>query len=132
MPISLDAYLGNLPTALQLRAKRTEMLAANLANADTPKYKARDFDFQAALGAAHGEQLAMNATRKGHLPGAGMSGNGQPELQYRIPDQPSLDGNTVDTQLEKSHFSQNAVQYQATMTFLDGKLKGLMSALRGE
>ena len=133
MPINLDSYLGNLSNALQLRAKRAETLASNLANADTPGYKARDFDFQAALGMAQGQQLNMNTSRKGHIASASVVGAGAgPDMQYRTPDAPSLDGNTVDVQKEKGAFAENAVMYQTTMTFLDGRIKGLKEAIRGE
>lgn len=132
MPINLDSYLGNLSTALELRGKRAELLASNMANADTPNYKARDFDFQAALGQAQGQQVALRTTARGHINPEGGAGGVQPALQYRIPGQPSLDGNTVDIQQEKSAFTENAVQYQATLSFLDSRIKGLKSALRGE
>ena len=132
MPINLDSYLGNLGNALELRGKRAEVLASNMANADTPNFKAQDFDFQAALGQAQGQQLALRATAKGHINPAGSAGTVQPALQYRIPGQPALDGNTVDIQLEKSAFTENAVQYQVTLSFLDGSIKGLRNALRGE
>jgi flagellar basal-body rod protein FlgB len=132
MPINLDSYLGNLGNALELRGKRAEVLASNMANADTPNYKARDFDFQAALGQAQGQQVVLRATAKGHIKPEGSAGGVQPALQYRIPNQPSLDGNSVDIQLEKSAFTENAVQYQATLSFLDSRIKGLKNALRGE
>jgi flagellar basal-body rod protein FlgB len=132
MPINLDSYLGNLANALELRGKRAELLASNMANADTPNYKARDFDFQSALGQAQGQQVALRATTRGHIAPEGAGAGLQPSLQYRIPSQPALDGNTVDIQLEKSAFTENAVQYQATLSFLDSRIKGLMNALRGE
>ncbi len=132
MPINLDSYLGNLSTALELRGKRAELLASNMANADTPNYKARDFDFKAALGQAQGQQVALRTTAKGHINAEGTAGGVQPALQYRIPGQPSLDGNTVDMQQEKSAFTENAVMYQSTLSFLDSRIKGLKSALRGE
>jgi flagellar basal-body rod protein FlgB len=132
MPINLDNYLGNLATALELRGKRAEVLASNMANADTPNYKARDFDFKTALGQAQGQQVSLRTTAKGHITPAGAGTGAQPAMQYRIPGQPALDGNTVDIQQEKSAFTENAVQYQATLSFLDSRIKGLMSALRGE
>ncbi len=131
MPISLDSALGNLPEALQLRARRTETLASNLANADTPNYKARDFDFRAALAKADSGHLALTSTRSGHIQ-AHDHVHGNARMQYRVPDQPSLDGNTVDTQTERSAFTENAVRYQSTLTFLSGRFKGLMTALKGE
>lgn len=132
MPISIDSALGPLPDALQLRARRSEVLASNLANADTPRYKARDFDFRAALATAQGDQLAMRTTQAQHIAFAqddSVQGN---TLQYRIPNQSSLDGNTVDAQVEQAAFAENAVNYQATLTFLSGRIKGLMGALKGE
>jgi flagellar basal-body rod protein FlgB len=132
MPMNLDHYLGYLGNALELRGKRAEVLASNMANADTPHYKAQDFDFKAALSQAQGEQMNMRTTRAGHISPNGAGAGLQPQLQYRIPNQPSLDGNSVDVQLEKSAFTENAVQYQATLSFLDSRIKGLMAALRGE
>lgn len=132
MAINLDNYLGHLSNALELRGRRAEQLASNMANADTPNYKARDFDFKAALNQAQGDQMRMRTTQKGHIPVNGSGSGVQPHLQYRIPSQPSLDGNTVDTQLEKSAFTENAVQYQATLNFLDSQIRGLKDALRGE
>jgi flagellar basal-body rod protein FlgB len=133
MPIDLDSALGGLPKALQVYARRTEVLASNLANSDTPNYKARDIDFRAALGTAQGQMLAMKTTHGSHLNRAGDNGLGAAgESLYRVPSQPSLDGNTVDTQVEHAQFTQNAVQYQTTLQFLSGRIKGLMGAIRGD
>ncbi len=132
MAINLNQYIDSLGNARQLRGKRAEMLASNMANADTPNYKAKDFDFNSALKQAQGEQMTLRTTQKGHLSSQGTSGGFQPEVQYRIPGQPSLDGNTVDPQLEKSAFTENAVYYQATLNFLDSRVKGLKDAIRGE
>jgi len=131
MPINIDSALGPLPQALELRARRTEILASNLANADTPNYKARDFDFRAAMQRAQGGELPLKATRPGHISQSPASVGGAP-LQYRVPSQPSLDGNTVDAQAEQAAFAENAVRYQATLTFLSGRIRGLMSAIKGE
>ena len=135
MPIDLDSHLGVLPQALQLQSRRTEVLAANLANSDTPNYKARDLDFRAALADAStpGAQLQMSATNSQHLATAGSSGSGlDTPLQYRTPLAPSLDGNTVDTHLEQAAFAENAVRYQATVTFLNAKFRSLMTAITGQ
>ncbi len=132
MPMNLDNYLGYLGNALELRGKRAEVLASNMANADTPNYKAQDFDFKSALSQAQGEQLTMRTSREGHITPNGAGAGLQPQMQYRIPNQPSLDGNTVDVQMEKGAFTENSVQYQATLSFLDSRIKGLMAALRGE
>ncbi len=132
MPINLDSALGNLPQALSLRARRTELLASNMANVDTPNYKSRDIDFNTAMKQAQApHQASLKVTHAGHLqPGNTMAGGVQ--VMYRIPNQPSLDGNTVDGQLEQAAFSSNAVQHQATLTFLSGRFRGLLSAIKGE
>jgi len=131
MAISFDNALGIHPQALALRERRTEVLAANLANSDTPGYKAQDIDFQSILK----NQVASN---KGFLertddmhfkPGHINLGD---ELLYRNPHQASLDGNTVEDHIEQGKYAENSVQYQASLTFLNGKFSGLMSAIRGE
>ena len=131
MPINIDSALGPLPQALRLRAQRTEILASNLANADTPNYKARDFDFRAAMRQAQGEGVTLRATRPGHIRQAG-GDIGNVPLQYRVPAQPSLDGNTVDSQAEQASFAENAIRYQATLSFLSSRIRGLKSAIKGE
>ncbi len=131
MPLSVDNALGVYADALQLRARRAELLASNFANADTPHYKARDIDFQTALKQATGSQApALKTTQVRHMQPSG--GLGSPEALYRVPSQPSLDGNTVDSEMEKTAFAENAVRYQASLTFLSRKISGLMTALRGE
>ena len=133
MAISLDKAFGIHETALRMRGQRTEILAANMANADTPNYKARDLDFDAALKHASGglEPINMTATHKGHI--KGMSGGGVPAeyIKYRIPQQPSLDGHTVESHIEQAEFTKNAVEYQASLQFLDGKIKTLKKAITG-
>ncbi len=133
MSLSLDAALGIHPLALRLRAQRAEVLAANLANADTPGYLARDFDFHQVLAArqgAAGGAVALRVTHPAHLAAAPAAG--RPALQYRVPDQPALDGNTVDGQREKAAFTENALGYLASLNFLNGRIRGLIGALRGE
>ena len=129
MPISFDSALGVHAKALQVRARRAEMLASNIANADTPGYKARDIDFKAALNQAQSAGK-LKTTHSNHISTAVTDSNMQ--TLYRVPSQPSLDGNTVDAQLEKAAFAENALRYQASLTFLGGKFKGLMAALKGE
>lgn len=131
MPISIDSALGPFPEALALRARRTEVLAANLANQDTPNFKARDIDFRATLNKAQSDQLSLKRTNAGHLSAPGDLPGGA-SLKYRQPLQASIDGNTVDAQLEHAAFSENAVNYQATLGFLSGRIKSLMLALKGE
>ena len=135
MPVNLDSYLGVHATALKLRSQRTELLAANLANADTPNYRARDIDFKSALAAASGGKdggVHMATTSAGHIGAASANGTPAPELKYRTPLAPSLDGNTVDAQLEQSAFAENSVRYQATLTFVGAKFRSLMTAITGQ
>jgi flagellar basal-body rod protein FlgB len=128
----IDAALGINPHALSLGARRLELLAENLANSDTPGFKARDIDFRATLarvvqdGSAAG---SLTTTRPGHLSAAPDHAD---DVRYRVPNQPSLDGNTVDGDLEKAAFSEAAVRYQASLDFLGSRIEGLRKALRGE
>ena len=122
----IDNELAFVQSALDLRARRQEILAANIANSDTPNYKARDLDFAAALknvmgGAAGNIALARTSSR--HLDGAGSAGGSAgAHIKFRSAVQPSLDGNTVDPDVERAHFADNALHYQflldrATSTF---------------
>jgi flagellar basal-body rod protein FlgB len=129
MPL-LDQALGIHPQALMLRARRAELLATNLANADTPNYQARDIDFREIL-AGHNSANKIKATRDGHF-SATSKGGFDGELMYRMPDQPSLDQNTVDVAAERARFLDNSLRYQASLRFLDGRFSGLKAALRGE
>ena len=131
MPVSLDKVFGIHAQALQLRAQRGELLASNLANADTPGYKAKDLDFKAALNHAQGQQsAALNTTHSSHK--GSLAGTGSAHHMYRVPDQSSLDGNTVNTQVEQTKFAENAVRYRASLQFLNGKISSLMTAIKGE
>lgn len=134
MPAKLDSYLGVHATALKLRSQRTEVLAANLANADTPNYRARDIDFRSALAqaGAPGSGVHLATTRAGHIGNSPVNGTGGAELKYRTPLAPALDGNSVDTQLEQAAFAENTVRYQATLQFLSSKFRGLMTAITGQ
>ena len=125
---SLDQAFGIHAQALVLRSARAEVLAMNLANADTPHYKARDLDFAGALAGAEAE---LERTSPRHIGGAHEALHGA-RLMYRNPEQASLDQNTVDPQLEHSAFLQNAVQYEASVRFLQGRIASLMVAIRGE
>jgi flagellar basal-body rod protein FlgB len=135
MPIGLDKYLGVHAQALNLRSQRTELLAANMANADTPGYRARDIDFKSALAQASGNAksgVALQTTNSAHIGPKLLNGAAAPELKYRTPLAPSLDGNTVDAQLEQAAFAENTVRYQATLQFLNSKFRGLMTAITGQ
>lgn len=125
----LDNYFGVHAQALELRSKRLELLASNIANAATPGYKARDIDFAAQLKAAEsGGALAV--TTSNHIGVGGPSPAGG--ALYRIPNQASLDGNTVELSTEQTRFGENAVQYQTTLAFLNGRISTLTRALKGE
>lgn len=132
MVMSLDSAFGIHEGALRLQSQRARILAENLANADTPGYKARDIDFQSALTAAQKDSasgpLAQSNTR--HIQPQGFVAGA--EIMYRTPMQPSLDGNTVEAQTEMSAYTDNAMRYLASLRFLNGKINGLMSAIRGE
>jgi len=132
MPINFDSALGIHADALKIRSQRAELLASNLANSDTPNYKAQDIDFQSAMKMATSGQLTgVQTTHSNHISHA----NGQlPNLavQYRTSMQDSLDGNTVDEQIEQAQFMQNSVQYQASLSFLGARFQGLLSAIKGE
>ena len=134
MSISFNNALGIHERALNVRSERAEVLANNLANSDTPGFKARDFDFRAALNAATGNSMELQTTQSGHLQanGASAAGAGSPELLYRTPMQPSLDGNTVDSQMELSAYMRNAMDFQASFQFLNSKFQGLSAAIKGE
>ena len=134
MAINFESALGIHESALKLRTQRAEVLANNLANADTPNYKARDIDFQAVLkgemqtGAA---SMKMMATNEKHSAGNGLEGMSE-GLLYRTPQQPSIDGNTVEEHVEHGEYMKNSMAFQASFTFLNGKFNGLKSAIRGE
>jgi flagellar basal-body rod protein FlgB len=133
--IDLDAHIGVHAEALRLRARRGELLANNLANADTPGYKARDVDFRKALAAAgNGGTLQLSTTRGGHLAAGSTAAltDGRGVIQYRVPMAPALDGNTVDPQVEQASFAENAVRYQATLSFLNSRFRSLMTAITGQ
>lgn len=129
---SIGSALGLSPQVMALRARRMELLAANIANADTPGYKARDIDFAAAMRRAGGQARApgLRLTHPRHLGPA--PALGEAPVLYRIPLQPSMDGNTVESHREHAAFMDNAVRYQASLNFLDGRIRGLRTAIRGQ
>ncbi|MDR6788961.1 flagellar basal-body rod protein FlgB [Sphingomonas sp. BE138] len=111
-----DGLFGVHAAALEVRAQRMGVLASNIANASTPNFKARDIDFKAALNAVEGQ------------PGGGIGD----ALKYRVPTNPSMDGNTVELSTEQTAFAENAVQYQSTLAFLNGRIGQITRALKGE
>ncbi len=156
--------------ALQLRAQRQEVLSSNIANADTPGFKARDFDFASALrnasklstaaaasgaagqgaGGRSGSSIAtpaapaagggmsptdlrMSQSQAGHLPAGGNEvSTTASRLRYTTPEQASLDGNTVDLNRERAAFADNSLRYEATLRFINGRVRTMMTAIRGE
>lgn len=136
--------------ALDLYAKRGQVLAANIANADTPGYLARDFNFQQALASATGaagspssgatsgpvNPVAMTRTNPADMNAAGVSGVGSPSsamppLLYQVPMQASMDGNTVNIDQQRSQFAQNAVRYEATVRFLSSRFQQMTTVITG-
>ncbi len=129
--LGFENSLGIHDNALLVRSERSSVLANNLANADTPGFKARDMDFKAILRGEVERQssMEMNETNGRHIPGRVEDGW---EKLYRQPLQPSIDGNTVEENVENKEFTTNAMSYNASFEFLNGKFKGLTGALRGE
>jgi flagellar basal-body rod protein FlgB len=133
MSSKIDAAFGIHAQALQLYGKRAEVLAANMANADTPGYKARDIDFRAVLNGVSQGEVSLARTHGRHIDMAAQAGDAMHmHMKYRIPHQTSADGDTVDVQVEQSQFAQNAIRHQASFAFLDGTIKSLLGAIRGE
>lgn len=130
MPIDIDSALGIHPQAMILRARRAEVLANNLANADTPNFKARDVDFRSVLRAVQNDGTNLRTTHTQHLQPSGSPA--QPEVKFRNPHQASIDGNTVDAQVEYAEFARNSIEYQASLRFLDGRIRSLLTAIRGD
>ena len=135
----LDRLTANLDfqaQALSLRAERQRVLAGNIANADTPGFQARDFDFAKALSTAASGTTTSNATTvtdTRHLKvSAGGGQAGGADLAYRLPEQPRMDGNTVDMDRERANFADNSVRYEATLRFINGHVRTILSAIRGE
>lgn len=116
--------------ALKFRALRNQVLSSNIANADTPNYKARDLDFSAALKNAQTGSLSLKMTSDMHHK-AWRAGSDTPKALYRVPTQPTLDGNTVESDVEQAAFAENALQYRASLAFLDGQIRSLRYALKG-
>ena len=136
MHISFDGIVGVHPESLSVRSRRAEVLAANMANADTPGYKAQDLDFKSAMDRALNEQgvhsgTNLAVTNQKHLPGADMRLDGTRVFRESL--QPDTgDGNTVDVSVERMAYMENSIDYQTTLTFLNGKISNLRRVLSGE
>jgi flagellar basal-body rod protein FlgB len=131
MPLDINQVFAPHERVLTAASQRMELLAANMANADTPNFKARDIDFRSALQAAEADSAgSLKATHARHIQGANATG-ARAEALYRVPDQPTLDGNTVDAQKESAAIAETATRYQASLTFLDQRIRGLRMAITG-
>ena len=134
MPDPINELFGIHAQALTLRSQRAKLLAANLANADTPNYKAKDLDFETAFKSAQGAQtgsVRLAKSQAAHMTND-IGGVSVDAIRYRVPSQASLDGNTVDSDFEKSAFTENAIRYQISLSILSKKISGLVRTLRGE
>ena len=128
--VTLSQELSVLSQAMSLRTQRHQVLASNIANADTPNYKARDFSFESAMQnvmAAHGGSVSLAKSSGGHIAGNALSGPAA--LKYRTETQSAVDGNTVDMDVERTQISENAIQYQVISQLISEKVKGMRSAL---
>ena len=129
MKTGIESLFATHGKALEIHARRMELIASNLANADTPGFKARDVDFKALLADSMNEST-LRVSHERHLRSGGEIEDAR--LLYRRPLQPSLDGNTVDSNMEKTALSEASMRYESSLTFLTRKLTGLKSALRLE
>ncbi|MGB1175248.1 MAG: flagellar basal body rod protein FlgB [Luminiphilus sp.] len=127
---AIDKALGISPQVLALRAQRMNLLSSNIANADTPGYKARDIDFKAALEQAKATQGSLDRTHSAHIPISGSAA--QPDVLYRLPAEVAPDGNSTDPTLEHSSFMDNALRYQASLQLLDSRIRGIKNAIKGD
>ncbi|TSA10035.1 MAG: flagellar basal body rod protein FlgB [Comamonadaceae bacterium] len=124
----IDQAFGVHEQALGLRSQRMEVLARNIANADTPHFKAQDLDFKTMLKSA--QQTALGTTHSSHLPtDLTEQQNG---LMYRVPFNVAFDGNTVELAVEQAKYGQSAADYQATLSILENRISGIRKALRGD
>jgi flagellar basal-body rod protein FlgB len=135
MSISFASALGIHETALRLHGQRAAVLASNLANIDTPNYKAKDLDFKQALNRASSDnsnnRYSVQMTNERHIQVGDAFGE-DGDVLYRTPQQPSIDGNTVEDQIEHAEYMKNALAFQASFQFLNSKFQGLRTAIRGD
>ena len=133
MALNIDKALGIYPHTLELRVKRAELIANNIANQDTPGFKAQDINFKSLLQEA---TSASNASQAMKTDSAHQNGfidfSGAESIQYRLPSQPSIDGNTVNSEVEKAEYAKNSLRFQTSFLFLNGAIKAIKDAIRGE
>jgi flagellar basal-body rod protein FlgB len=126
----IERAFGLHEQALQLRAQRLELLSQNIANADTPNFKARDLDFKAVFAEINDSSRQMAATHRRHYPVG--EATGTDPMRYRVPFNTAFDGNTVELGVEQAHYGKAASDYQATLAFLENRVSSIRKALRGE
>lgn len=124
MGISFDRALGVHPAAVQLRLARAELLSANLANVDTPNFQAKDIDFAREMQRSVAQMQSKSIAQSGFAD--------TQQVKYRVPNQPSRDGNTVALDVEQAEFSKNTLDYQTSLAFLNSKITGLKKAIEGK
>jgi flagellar basal-body rod protein FlgB len=122
--------------ALALRSERQRLLASNIANADTPGYVARDMDFASALrqatgNATGGMPATLNTSTAGHI-AAATGARAEPKLLYASASQTNLDRNSVDMDRERAAFADNSVKYEATLRFINGNVRTMLDAIKGQ
>lgn len=129
MQLDIDSYFGVHAKALQVREQRSALIASNLANIDTPNFKAKDVDFKQVLQQFSTDSVSLKTDNNRHLKS---EDNMLMAYKFRRPSQVSLDGNTVDKDVETTEFARNAIQYQASLNFLNSKIHTMKMALKGE
>lgn len=135
MAISFDKAFGIHESALQISSQRAEVISKNLANAETPDFKARDIDFKSILQAetkGRSNTFQMARTNSAHIPMSRTEFGVQQEVMYRVPGGPGVDGNTVEEHVEHAEYAKNALRFQSEFTFLNGRVRGLISAIKGD
>ena len=126
-----DTIFGIHECALMLRSQRLGVLATNMANSDTPNYKARDIDFAGVLAGTEDSPIPLAVTRTSHI-STSESGTPSADLKYRNPYQASLDGNTVEMPVEQAAYAENNVRYQASLTFINTRIAAMTLAINGQ
>ena len=131
----LSSEFGFMQQAIGLREQRQEVLSSNIANADTPNYNARDFDFKTAMSNAMDQRMrlpdtSLTLTSPRHIPGQATSPYADVDMMYRLPYQPSLDGNTVDMDMERVQFADNTMHYESSLQLLSDDMKTMLQAIQ--
>lgn len=127
----MNKIFGMAEQALMLTEERANLITGNLVNSATPNYKAKDIDFDRAIQDATNKTHALNTTHANHLHPSSALASGA-NIKYRIPMQTSMDNNTVDPEIERKNFLENAIKYQVSLTFVQNKTDSLMKAIKGE